>query len=100
MTNVLFFCNLHSEARIKADSSRIILLSSNPVSGFWERVLANCLCLLVCFLFSIGETWENVLTGHADVKEVCTGRSYCFGGEERGLLVTFTQIVELLSKKF
>ena len=33
------------------------------------------LSLFACFLFSIGETWENVLTGHADVKEVCTDLS-------------------------
>ena len=38
-------------------------------SRYWQLFL---LTKFVCFVFSIGETWENVLTGHADVKEVCT----------------------------
>ena len=41
-------------------------------SRYWQLFL---LTKFVCFVFSIGETWENVLTGHADVKEVCTN---CF----------------------
>lgn len=50
------------------------------------------LIVFVCFLFSIGETWENVLTGHADVKEVCTNLSVLEEG--KGFYQLRSQIFE------